>query len=144
MTSLVPYICCKDAPKALEFYKTVFGARETMRLAEPSGRIGHAEVEIGGSTLMISDEYPDHDTRSPTSIGGTPVKLHLYVDDADAVVARAVTAGAEVVRPLADQFYGDRSGTIRDPFGHVWFVAMKKEQLTADEVQRRYDRMMQQ
>ena len=144
MKSLTPYICCQDAPKAIEFYKKAFGARETMRLAEPSGKIGHAEVEIGGSMLMISDEYPDYDALSPTSVGGTPVKLHLYVEDADAVFARAVDAGAKVVRPLEDQFYGDRSGTLRDPFGHVWFVSMKKEDLTADEVQRRYDRMMQQ
>ena len=142
MKSLTPYICCQDAPRAIEFYKAAFGARETMRLAEPSGKIGHAELDIGGSTLMISDEYPDYGALSPTSIGGTPVKLHLYVEDADAVVARAVEAGAKVVRALEDQFYGDRSGTIQDPFGHVWFVSMKKEDLTADEVQRRYDRMM--
>ena len=142
MKSLTPYICCQDAPRAIEFYKKAFGARETMRLAEPSGRIGHAEVDIGGSILMISDEYPDYGALSPTSIGGTPVKLHLYVDDADAVFARAVEAGAKVVRALEDQFYGDRTGTIQDPFGHVWLVSMKKEDLTADEVQRRYDRMM--
>lgn len=142
MKSLTPYICCQDAPRAIEFYEAAFGARETMRLAEPSGKIGHAELDIGGSTLMISDEYPDHGALSPTSIGGTPVKLHLYVEDADAVFARAIEAGAKVVRALEDQFYGDRSGTLRDPFGHVWFVSMKKENLTADEVQRRYDRMM--
>ena len=142
MKTLTPYICCQDAPRAIEFYKKAFGARETMRLAEPSGKIGHAEVDIGGSILMISDEYPDYGALSPTSIGGTPVKLHLYVDDADAVFARAVEAGAKVVRALEDQFYGDRSGTIQDPFGHVWLVSMKKEDLTADEVQRRYDRMM--
>ena len=142
MKSLTPYICCQDAPRAIEFYKKAFGARETMRLAEPSGKIGHAEVDIGGSILMISDEYPDYGALSPTSIGGTPVKLHLYVDDADAVFARAIEAGAKVVRALEDQFYGDRSGTIQDPFGHVWFVSMKKEDLTAEEVQRRYDRMM--
>jgi PhnB protein len=144
MKSLTPYICCQDAPRAIEFYKRAFGARETMRLAEPSGKIGHAEVEIGGSTLMISDEYPDHGALSPTSIGDTPVKLHLYVDDADAVFARAVDAGAKVIRPLEDQFYGDRSGAIRDPFGHVWFVSMKKENLSTEEVQQRYDRMMRQ
>ena len=142
MKSLTPYICCQDAPRAIEFYRKAFGARETMRLAEPSGKIGHAEVDIGGSILMISDEYPDYGALSPTSIGGTPVKLHLYVDDADAVFARAIEAGAKVVRALEDQFYGDRSGTIQDPFGHVWFVSMKKEDLTAEEVQRRYDRMM--
>lgn len=142
MTNLVPYICCKDASKAIDFYKTAFGATETMRLAEPSGRIGHAEVTVEGATLMISDEYPDHGVLSPTSIGGTPVTLHLYVPDADATAARAVAAGATIVRPLADQFYGDRSGTLRDPFGHVWFVATRKEQLTATEVQRRYDELM--
>ncbi len=142
MASLVPYICCKDAPKAIEFYKTVFGATETMRLAEPSGKIGHAEVVINGSTLMLADEYPDFDALSPTTIGGTPVKLHLYVDDCDTVVARAVAAGAKLTRPLRDEFYGDRTGTIEDPFGHVWFVSTKKEQLTAKEVQRRYDELM--
>jgi PhnB protein len=142
MANLVPYICCKDAAKAIEFYKTVFGAKETMRLAEPSGKIGHAEVVIGGSTLMLADEYPDFDALSPTTIGGTPVKLHLYVDDCDAVVARAVAAGAKLTRPLRDEFYGDRTGTIEDPFGHVWFVSTKKEQLSAKEVERRYDELM--
>jgi PhnB protein len=142
MTNLTPYVCCTNAAKAIDFYKAAFGATETMRLAEPDGRIGHAEVVIEGSTLMLSDEYPDHGVQSPTTLGGTPVNLHLYVPDADATVARAVAAGAKVVRPLADQFYGDRSGTIQDPFGHVWFVATRKEQLTADEVQRRYDELM--
>ena len=142
MKSLTPYICCQDAPRAIEFYKKAFDARETMRLAEPSGKIGHAEIDLGGALLMVADEYPDHGALGPKSIGGTPVKLHLYVEDADAVFARAVEAGAKVVRALEDQFYGDRSGTLRDPFGHVWFVSMKKENLTADEVQRRYDRMM--
>jgi PhnB protein len=142
MANLVPYICCQDAPKAIEFYKTAFGATETMRLAEPGGKIGHAEVVINGSTLMLSDEYPDFGALSPTTIGGTPVKLHLYVDDVDALVARAVAAGAKLTRPLRDEFYGDRTGTIEDPFGHVWFVSTKKEQLTAKEVERRYDEMM--
>ena len=142
MANLTPYLCCKDAAKAIAFYQAAFGAKETMRLAEPNGRIGHAEVEIAGEKLMLSDEYPDHGVRSPIAIGGTPVNLHLYVPDADATVARAVAAGAKVIRPLADQFYGDRAGTIQDPFGHVWFVATRKEELTAAEVQRRYDEIM--
>jgi PhnB protein len=142
MANLVPYICCADASKAIEFYKSVFGAKETMRLAEPSGRIGHAEIVIDGSTVMLSDEYPDFDAVSPTRIGGTPVKLHLYVDDCDAVVARAVAAGAKLTRPLRDEFYGDRTGTIEDPFGHVWFVSTRKERLTNEEIERRYDELM--
>src|SRR5207253_2925010 len=126
LTHLSPYLCCKDATRAVESYRKAFGAKETMRLAEPSGRIGHAELEIAGAPVMLADEYPDFGILSPTSIGGTPVKLHLYVDDVDALVARAVAAGAKVVRAVEDQFYGDRSGQIEDPFGHVWFVATRK------------------
>jgi len=137
MTGLTPYVICQDAARAIDFYVEVFAATETMRLAEPSGKIGHAGLTIEGATLMLADEYPDHGARGPRSIGGSPVHLHLYVADADAVVARAVAAGATVVRPLADQFYGDRSGTIEDPFGHVWVVATKQEALTTDEVERR-------
>lgn len=144
MANLVPYICCKDAAQAIEFYKAAFGATETMRLAEPGGRIGHAEVVVAGSTLMLSDEYPDFGVLSPHTIGGTPVKLHLYVDDVDAVAARAVAAGAKLVRPPRDEFYGDRAGTLEDPAGHVWFVATRKEQVSAEEVQRRYAEMMRQ
>ncbi|TMA62302.1 MAG: VOC family protein [Deltaproteobacteria bacterium] len=142
MTNLSPYLCCKDATRAIEFYRKAFGAKETMRLAEPSGRIGHAELEIAGAPVMLADEYPDFGILSPTSIGGTPVKLHLYVDDVDALVARAVAAGAKVVRAVEDQFYGDRSGQIEDPFGHVWFVATRKEHLSTAEIQRRYDKLM--
>ena len=142
MRNLTPYIACKDAPRAIEFYRQAFGAKEIMRLAEPNGRIGHAELDIAGSTLMLSDEYPEYGVRSPTSIGGTPVMLHLYVDDVDAVVTRAVAAGAKIRRPVEDQFYGDRSGQVEDPFGHVWHVATRKEQLSTAEVQRRYDKLM--
>jgi PhnB protein len=138
MTALTPYVICRDAARAVDFYVRVFGAKETMRLAEPSGKIGHAELDIGGATLMIADEYPDHGAVGPRTVGGTPVRLHLHVDDADAVVTRALAAGATIVRPVADQFYGDRSGTIEDPFGHVWTVATKIEQLAAGEIQRRY------
>jgi PhnB protein len=142
MTNLAPYLCCKDASRAIDFYVQAFGAKETMRLAEPSGRIGHAEIEIGGAPIMLSDEYPDYQVLSPRTIGGTPVKLHLYVPDVDATVARAVGAGAKVVRAVEDQFYGDRAGQIEDPSGHVWYLATKKESLSGDEVQRRYDELM--
>jgi PhnB protein len=142
VSTLSPYLCCKDAGRAIAFYVQALGAKEVMRLAEPSGRIGHAELAIGAATVMVSDEYPDYGFLSPTSIGGTPVKLHLYVDDVDALVARAVAAGAKVLRPVEDQFYGDRSGQIEDPSGHVWFVATRKEQLATAEVQRRYDALM--
>jgi PhnB protein len=143
MTALTPYVICKDTARAIDFYTRVFAATETMRLAEPSGKIGHAELTIEGATLMLADEYPEHGARGPRTIGGSPVHLHLYVADVDAVVARAVAAGATVRRPVADQFYGDRSGTIEDPFGHVWMVGTKQEPLTTDEVERRYAKMMQ-
>jgi len=144
MTKLTPYICCQEAARAIEFYARAFGATERMRLAEPDGRIGHAEIDVAGAAVMLSDEYPDHGVRSPKTIGGTPVTLHLYVDDVDAFVLRAVAAGATLRRPVADQFYGDRAGQIEDPFGHVWHVATRKEELSNDEVQRRYDRLMKQ
>jgi PhnB protein len=142
MTNLAPYLCCKDAPRAIDFYVKVFGAKETMRLAEPSGRIGHAEIQIGGAPIMLSDEYPDFKVLSPTTIGGTPVKLHLYVEDVDATVARAVSAGAKITRAVEDQFYGDRAGQIEDPSGHVWYLATRKEDVPAAEMQRRYDKLM--
>ena len=142
MTKLSPYLCCRDAARAMEFYRIALSAKETMRLAEPSGRIGHAELELAGTTVMLADEYPDYGVLSPASIGGTPVRLHLYVDDVDAVVARAVEAGATLVRPVEDQFYGDRSGQIQDPFGHVWHLATRKEELSAAEVRRRYDELV--
>ena len=144
MTKLTPYICCQDAARAIEFYARAFGATEKMRLAEPDGRIGHAEIDVAGAVVMLSDEYPDHGVRSPKAIGGTPVTLHLYVDDVDAFVRRAVAAGATLRRPVADQFYGDRAGQIEDPFGHVWHVATRKEELSSEEVQRRYDRLAKQ
>ena len=142
MSNLSPYLCCKDASRAIDFYQKALGAKEIMRLAEPGGRIGHAELEIAGATIMLVDEYPDYGVLSPTSIGGTPVRLHLYVDDVDGFVARAVAAGAKITRPVEDQFYGDRSGQIEDPSGHVWFVATRKEQVSADEIRRRFDALM--
>ena len=142
MTGLVPYLICGDASRAIEFYTRVLGARETMRLAEPSGKIGHAELEVAGSLFMLADEYPDHGALGPKSIGGSPVKLHLDVGDVDAVVARALSAGATLLRPVQDEFYGDRSGQIEDPFGHVWMLSTKMEQLSAAEIERRFAELM--
>jgi PhnB protein len=139
-----PYLCCKDAARAIEFYKKAFGAVETMRLAEPSGRIGHAEIKIGDAPIMLSDEYPEMDVRSPLSFGGSPVMIHLYVADVDALAKQAVAAGATLVRPLEDQFYGDRSGTLADPFGHRWMIATHKEDVSPEEMGKRYAALMKQ
>ena len=137
--ALSPYLTVKNAKAAIEFYRRAFAAVELFRLTGPDGRIGHAELSIEGATVMLSDEWPDFAALSPPTIGGTPVKLHVYVADCDAVVARAVAAGATLMRPVADQFYGDRSGMIADPFGHVWFVATLKEQVAPAEMQRRWE-----
>ena len=139
---LFAYIRLADAARAIEFYKQAFGATEKFRLSEPSGRIGHAELDFGGTTLMLSDEFPEFGIKGPRSIGGTSLTLHLHVDDADALIARAVTAGATIVRPAQDQFYGERSGTVRDPFGHEWNIGHQIETVSTDEMQRRYTQMM--
>ena len=139
---LFAYLRVQDAPKAIDFYREAFGAVEKFRLAEPSGRIGHAELELGGTTLMLSDEYPEFGIYGPKTIGGTSATLHLHVDDADAMIRRAVAAGAEVLREPQDQFYGERSGTLRDPFGHEWNIGHQIEQVTPAEMQRRYTEMM--
>ncbi len=140
--ALSPYLTVNGAAAAIDFYRAAFGAVELFRLTGPDGRIGHAELRIGDAIVMLSDEWPDFGALSPPSIGGSPVKLHLYVDDCDAVVARAVAAGATLMRPVTDQFYGDRSGMIADPFGHSWFVATLKEQVAPQEMQRRWDAAM--
>jgi PhnB protein len=142
MNAITPYLCCKNAAAAIDFYKKAFGATEEYRLAEPDGRVGHAELCINGALFMLADEYPDMGVLSPQSIGGSAVGIHLYVDDADAVAAKAAEAGATILRPVTDQFYGDRSGTIQDPFGHRWFVSTKKETLDGDEIKRRYDELL--
>ena len=139
---LFAYIRLADAARAIDFYKQAFGATEKFRLTEPSGRIGHAELDFGGTTLMLSDEFPEFGIKGPRSIGGTSLTLHLHVDDADALIARAVAAGATVVRPAQDQFYGERSGTVRDPFGHEWMIGHSIEEVTPAEMQRRYDALM--
>lgn len=137
-----PYLRLRDAAKAIDFYARAFGATEKFRLTEPSGRIGHAELLLGETTLMLSDEYPEFGIYGPASIGGTSFTIHLHVDDADRLIARAVEAGASLVRPAVDQFYGERSGTIRDPFGHEWNIGHEIEQVSPEEMQRRYDEMM--
>jgi PhnB protein len=137
----VPYLTVKNAAHAIEFYKKAFGALETFRLAEPSGKIGHAQITIGGSTIMLADEYPDYDAFSPSTLGGSPVKMHLLVDDVDAFAERAVAAGAKIIRPVEDQFYGDRSGQLRDPFGYTWTVASHQQILSHEEIQRRFTEM---
>lgn len=139
---LFPYLRVKDAGRAIEYYKQAFGAVEKFRLTEPGGRIGHCELLFGDATLMLSEEYPELGFLGPQSIGGTSMSIHLHVDDADAAIARAVAAGASVVRPASDAFYGERSGTVRDPFGHEWMLGHSIEEVTPEEMQRRYDELM--
>jgi PhnB protein len=135
------YLRVRNAAKAIDFYTQAFGASERFRLTEPSGRIGHAELQLGPTVLMLSDEYPELDLRGPQSLGATTFSIHLHVDDADAVMARAVAAGATQLRPPTDQFYGERGGTLRDPFGHEWMIGHSIEVVAPDEMQRRYDAM---
>lgn len=136
---LFPYLRVRGASAAAAFYVRVFDAKEKFRLVEPSGRVGHLELELGPAVLMVSDEYPEMGIVGPQSRGGTSVSMHLHVDDCDAVIARAVEAGAELVRPATDQFYGERSGTVRDPWGHEWLIGHSLEEITPEEMQRRYD-----
>lgn len=139
---LFAYIAVKNAPTAIEFYKAAFGAEEKFRLVEPSGRVGHAELTFGGTILMLSDEYPEFGIRGPDGLAATPVTIHLHVDNADEFIAHAVAAGAEMVRPATDQFYGERSGTLRDPFGHRWLIGHHIEDVSSAEMQRRYTEVM--
>jgi len=140
-TSVTPYLICRHATEALSFYQQAFGAEETMRLAAPDGSIGHAEMRIGTAMLMLADESPDMGFVGPESLGGTSVSLMIYVPDADTVFERAIAAGALVLRPVTDQFYGDRTGTLQDPFGHWWTIATHLEDLSAEEVARRFEKL---
>jgi PhnB protein len=137
-----PYLIVGDATSALEFYQTAFGGHELMRLPAPQGRIGHAEIKIGDSVVMLADENAEFDARSPRAFGGSPVSIHLYVEDVDATIDLAIAAGATVVHPVKDQFYGDRTGTIADPFGHIWHIATRKEDLTPQELRDRVEAAM--
>lgn len=138
-----PYLCVKDAAGAIEFYKSVFGAAEIGRLTEPDGRIGHAELKIGKGRIMLADEHPEMGILSPKSLGDfrPPVEIHLYVEDVDAVYKRALAAGAVSVREPADQFYGDRNAQVKDPSGHIWYISTHKEDVSMEEMKRRFDAM---
>ncbi len=129
-----PYLCLDGAEAAIAFYRDVFGAVERLRMAGPDGRIGHAELEIGSSIIMLADEYPDMGYLGPKSVGGTPVTIQIYVDDVDAVFARATAGGATETRAVENQFYGDRSGQFLDPFGHRWNVASHVEDVSPDDM----------
>lgn len=135
--SVTPYLTINNAADALEFYKRAFGATELFRMADAAGKVGHAEIRIGDSPIMLSDEFPEMNARGPQSIGGSPVAIHLYVDDVDAFVQRAVEAGAKVVRPVENHFYGDRGGMLNDPFGHSWWVSTHVEDVPMEEIRKR-------
>jgi PhnB protein len=136
--ALTPYLCCKGAARALEFYVKVFGGTELTRWTDPStGTIGHAEVRLADSVLMLADEHPEIGVLSPQSLGGSPVALHLYVADVDAVAREAVAAGGTLLRPVADQEYGERGCKLADPFGHVWMIATRKGDMSLAEIQKR-------
>lgn len=139
---LFPYLRVKNAGKAIEFYTRAFGVTEKYRLTEPSGRIGHCELDFGGTIVMLSEEYPELGFVGPQTIGRTSMSIHLHVDDCDAAIRRAVSEGAELIREPSDAFYGERSGTVRDPFGHEWMIGHSIEEVTPEEMQRRYDALM--
>ena len=134
---VTPYLHVRGAAGAIDFYKDVLGAEERMRMPGPEGKLGHAELQLGDSIIMLSDEFPDMDARGPKSIGGTPVTLHVYVEDVDAVFDAALTAGATSLRAVEDQFYGDRTAQLEDPFGHRWNIATHVEDVPPEEMEKR-------
>jgi PhnB protein len=140
--SITPYLIVNNAAASIEFYKRAFGATERFRMAGPNGKVGHAELAIGDSVIMLADEFPEMNAKSPLSYGGSPASVYLYVDDVDAVYQRALDAGATADRPVQDQFYGDRTGCIKDPSGHSWALATHKEDLTPEEIDRRHKEFM--
>lgn len=142
MEGATPYLSCKDAARAIAFYERAFGARETLRFAAPDGRIGHAELSIGTAKIMLADEHPEMGFLGPQSLGGSAVTIHVYVPDVDGFAARAAAAGATITRPVADQFYGDRSVQLEDPFGHRWSFATHVEDVSNDELERRFRALM--
>ena len=139
---LLAYLQVNDAARAIEFYTSVFGAIEKFRLTDPNGRIGHAVLDFGGTTLLLAEEFPEYGILGPLTLGGTSVTMHLQVDDADAVMRLAAEAGAEIESEPEDQFYGERSGWLRDPSGHRWNVGHFLEEVTPEEMQRRFTAMM--
>jgi PhnB protein len=134
--SVTPYLIIKGAGNAIDFYKKAFGATELFRM-DHEGKVGHAEIKIGDSPIMLADESPEMGYKSPTTLGGTPVSIMIYVEDVDTIFKRAIAAGGEEQKAVQDQFYGDRSGTLKDPFGHVWHVATHKEDVSPDEMEKR-------
>ena len=140
--SVTPYLILDDAARALEFYKQALGAVELLRIPAPGGKVGHAEIRIGNSVIMLADESPAMGARSARTLGGSPISLMVYVEDVDARVAQAVAAGAKLTRPVADQFYGDRTGTLADPFGHVWSLGTHVEDVSPEEMDRRFQALM--
>lgn len=135
--SVTPYLSCRNAGDAIAFYERALGATLLFSMRQPDGRVGHAELQIGGSRVMLADEFPEMGFEGPQTLGGAGVHLHLYVEDSDAAFERAVAAGAEVLRLVTDQFYGDRSGTVKDPFGHVWHISTHVEDVPPEELERR-------
>jgi PhnB protein len=140
--TLTPYLFIKGASEAIEFYKNAFGAIELGRMSQPDGKVAHAEIQIGDSRVMLSDEQPPMGALAPLTVGGSPVMLHLYVDDVDRMFSQAVRAGATIVRPVKDEFYGDRAGGLKDPFGHLWHISTHKEDLTPEEIEQRAAKAM--
>jgi PhnB protein len=141
--AVTPYLVVQGASEAIEFYKQAFGAQEIARMPQPDGKVGHAELKIGDSHIMMADEHPQMGFRGPKSLGGTPISICLYVEDVDKVFSKAIGAGAVELRPVADQFWGDRSGTLQDPFGHIWNVLTHKEDISPEEMQKRAAAAMQ-
>jgi PhnB protein len=140
--SVTPYLIVHDAAAALDFYKKAFGAVETVRMPSPGGKVGHAEIRIGDSVVMLADEFPEMQHKSARTMGGSPISLMIYVEDVDARVAQAVAAGGKLVRPVADQFYGDRTGGVDDPFGYHWYLATHVEDVPPDELKKRAQKAM--
>ena len=138
-STVTPYLIVNGTAKALEFYKKAFNATELYRMPMPDGRVGHAEMQLGSSRIMLGDEMPEMNSRGPNTLGGTPVGMCLYVEDCDALFRQAISAGGKVDREVTDQFYGDRSGTLVDPFGHKWTIATHKEDLSPQEMQKRME-----
>jgi PhnB protein len=135
--TVTPYLAIKNAAGALDFYERAFGATVRYKLSMPDGRVGHAEIELGDSVIMLADEFPEYGGKSPEALGGSPVSIHLYVPDVDAFFKRTLAAGARERKRVEDQFYGDRSGQLEDPFGHLWWMATHKEDVAPEEMQKR-------